>query len=823
MAPPDSDKPSNDEAPATEPEKPGRVAALKRLITGSRRRKITSVALAVCLVAGSIGGYMAFSGGENAEEEISIEAAFDAFDAEEYLQSQIIALQIRSLNPEDPKSRSASAFITGAISVHETDHRWEKDKSASYLLAARQLEEAQELGFPEGREGQGLLLLGRCLYEGRQFAQCMEPLMAALKELPDESAKIHALLTRAHLLLTVPNPEQALHHNTAYLAHTTLTPDERNSALLQHAEILLRLERSDEATQWLAKIPNSSPQHAEALVIQGRRLVGIDRAKKVQADETTSDAAPVALSQARKQELDDAIRLFREALTLGTPNSDSTRKATYLIGIALAEKRKWSAALEQFQRTRRLFYDSPEGQTAGLYAADVLRQQGKHDEAIAMYLRAFDSAGTPRSYSNPWLPLDGFRKRMVTAYRFYLDEGEFERALALLDGFRPLFTRMHTIELQAQAQLAWADALLKQSQMASISARRGLRREGYEHFRLAGYTFAKLARMRKATSSYPDDLWESAVALAEGQDHPNAIRMFEEYIHAQPHRRQAEALVWLGKSQMISGKLDEAIHSFQECLEFHERDAAVFDARLWCARAHLEKGETDEAEKLLSANLVGEGLTPASREWRESLFLLGQVLHESGHHEEAIVKLEESVARSPDSSESLLGMYLIAQAYNEAAKEPAEKLQQASIESIRLANAKQLRLMLEGALRYYTRLQKRLLQKEEGTALVAMEVAMLRNCYFAIGAVLFKMERFDEAIEAFSDATTRFQNEPLVLEAFVQIANSHRRMGRHIEARGALAQARVVLKRLDPESGFTETTNYNFEEWGRVIDQMAQW
>ncbi|MCA9245967.1 MAG: tetratricopeptide repeat protein [Planctomycetales bacterium] len=797
----------------------GRFAAFKRFVAGTRRRVLISSTIMLCAVGGVVAAIFSGDNGEGLHEELSVDAVLAALDREEFLQAQMSALQLRAMQPEDYHVQSVAAYVAGVVAVYETDHRWEKDKSSSYLLAAKHLQEARDIGFPEGREGDGLFKLGRCLFEGRQYAESIPVLDEALTQSADHATQVHALLAQAHLLAAEPNPDKALQHNTTFLEDESLDADQRNDALLSRAEILFRLNRVENAHQALAQIPEKSSQRADALVIRGRLLV---EAETTDAGvEENDDTEPV--SAPRKQNLDEAIRLFREALAITKPNSEATRKANYLIGVALAKKRDWPAALEQFERTRRLFYDAPEGWTSSLHAGDVLRRMEKHEDAIAMYRRAFEAAGSPRTYSNPWLSLDEFRKRMIVAYRAYLDQRDFDRALHLLEGFRPLFTLTHTIELHARVQLAWAQALLAQSQAAPLKNRRVLRREGYEHYRLAGYTFAKLARLRKASEHYPDDLWESATALAEGQDHKNSIRMLEAYIDTGPLRRPAEALVRLGQSQLMVGRLEDAIANFDKCLEFHERDAAVYDARLWSARAHLELGETQAAEELLNTNLVGEGLTPASREWRESLFLLGQVLHESGRHEDAIVKLEESVARDPESSNALLGMYLIAQAYREAAKAPRKRLEEATIESVRLANAKKLRQMLDGALSNYTRLQKQLLQREEGQELAEMEAAMLRNCYFSTGAVLFELGRFDEAIEAFSDATTRFQNEPLVLEAFVQIANSHRRQGRAIEARGALAQARVVLKRLNPELDFTATTNYTHEEWGRVIDQMAQW
>src|SRR5690606_28480628 len=141
-------------------------------------------------------------------------------------------------------------------------------------------------------------------------------------------------------------------------------------------------------------------------------------------------------------------------------------------------------------------------------------------------------------------------------------------------------------------------------------------------------------------------------------------------------------------------------------------------------------------------------------------------------------------------------------------------------ESARAAQTKQLRELLSSALRNYKAVRGILNEKEEGTPLSTHEAAMLRNCYFAIGLVLFDLGSYEGSIKAYSNASTRSQSEPPVLEAFVQIANCYRHLGRIVEARGALEQAKVVWKRLPTEVDYTRTTNYTRDEWQKLFDLL---
>ncbi len=106
---------------------------------------------------------------------------------------------------------------------------------------------------------------------------------------------------------------------------------------------------------------------------------------------------------------------------------------------------------------------------------------------------------------------------------------------------------------------------------------------------------------------------------------------------------------------------------------------------------------------------------------------------------------------------------------------------------------------------------------------------MLRNCYMAEGSVLSDLGRYEDpryyeqSIRAYSAVSTRYQSEPIVLEAFVQIAFCYRRINKPVEARGALEQAKVVLIRLPPDISFTTTTNYERDQWAQLLNQLSVW
>ena len=267
----------------------------------------------------------------------------------------------------------------------------------------------------------------------------------------------------------------------------------------------------------------------------------------------------------------------------------------------------------------------------------------------------------------------------------------------------------------------------------------------------------------------------------------------------------------------------------------------------------MEKRDAQRAKELLADNIHHQELTPQSVEWRDSLFELGKILYREaslaetqsrlneahsnadppGRKELAAVEanfracreaermLSEAVERYPDVSQALEARYLIAQAHRQLAELLAKQLSLTTIGPQRTALRKQQQQQLQQAADAYQQLQVHLTRKQDRAPLTALEAAILRNCYYGQGDALLGLARYDEAIRVYSAATSRYQQRPESIEAFVQIADCYRRLDRTEEARGTIEQAKVVLGRLPPDTDFHKTTRYTRKEWSQMLDWMG--
>jgi len=799
------------------------------------------------MVASAIVYRLANGPGTMSLEGISLEEALKKLDAADYGQAQEIAERLRTCPAFPVEELGGPMFVLGAATAYEAESKWDRRGSVRlYLAAARLLEDAGKRGLPPDRQGEGLLLLGKSLLEADKQAQSLPVLLQAHEANPSSQAEIRTLLARAYLEQQPANPQEALNWNEKYLSDKMLSPMQRDAGLLQQARILYQLGDTENCRRSLNSI-GTTDYRSEAIAIQGRLLI-------YEGDRLIKDPALVASNENEAKaaaKYNEAVEMLRQAKGRDAVPTQATRTCSYLLGVAFRNLKDLRAAREQFGRTHKLYFGTAEGLAAGLFEAEVLRELGEGEEAVAAYRGTLRNAGSGKRFRNQWLSLDELRDRILNAYRYYVANEQFDLAIGLTRSLSPRFETDLATQLRAEAQHRWAESLIHQAKSLPQSKAAPLRAEARGHLRMAGRTYARLAQLHLAKRSYPDDLWHSAECFLKGHDFENALLTFEKYLDNERPSRSARALVGMGEALLALDRPKEALRDLLEYVEFHSKDPASYHARLLASSACQEIGQLDQAKQLLQENLYHEDLTPKSPEWRDSLFALGKLLYTEGCEREsasreigiesndpdavkagfkeleksvsafqkAIHRLSEAIARYPDAPLVIEAQYMVADADRRSAKLPQKKVAAATNDTTRGEYVKQFKENLNAALEAYGELEKLLNQRKDETELTVMEEAILRNCYFSQGSILFDLEEYEEAIEKYSTATNEHQRSPEALEAFVQIANCYHRLNRPTEARGTVEQAKVVLKRIPPDAPFNETTRYSREEW----EQVLQW
>lgn len=804
---------------------PGLVHRLKSLLRGlvaSRLRLAVVVGAAVVIVMGGIATLMMIPGSKvEIEKPVTLTMALTALDRGDRAEAKRLAEKLLRKNDLSTEDWGGPDFVLGVLQIETAADALEKQKPDAYLAAAKYLEESYNRGFPAGRESTGLYLLGKSLCLGGRPAAARSVLQAALKTDPTHKTEISQLLVQAWLAENPPALDRALAENEQVLADKELTADQRSEGLLRRAQILFRMDRFAECTATLDKIPHDSEGHyrvaavaGEVAVLRGRMLL-----REAQKLKTKPGASATDLQHAHEKFM-AAIEAFRTGQSEDTADNRATRQAMYLTGLCMVELGDNATAMARFARTSKLFGDVPEGLAATFQQAELARRMERYPEALAAYRHVLATIGKPENFHNPWVSIKELRGAVLAACEEFLAKGKPELAAALCRKLEPLFSKAQALETTAHVCLAWGQSLVEQADTLPPDRSEDLRRQGRVQFRRAGGIYADLAKLEVASRQYPDQLWNSAAAYLDGHDYQNAVRMLKAYLNNETRTRHAQGLTDLGDALISLGQWDKALEALQQCLDQHPRDAVVYRARLLASKAAAAQGDNKRAETLLRENLNGEQLTPASKEWRESLFALGELLHSQNQYSEAIRRLEEAVERYPNAPQATQARYLAADAARRRATALRAGLVKEISAKVRAENVAEANRLLEKALDHYRALEAAL-SPRDANDMTVQDKALLRNCRFTIGETHFDLEQYESALRAYQSAANRYPNSPEVLNAYVQIANVYRRLDRPAEARTSLEQARLALRRIPSDARFEDTTVYNRKQWGEVLDWLC--
>jgi TolA-binding protein len=383
-----------------------------------------------------------------------------------------------------------------------------------------------------------------------------------------------------------------------------------------------------------------------------------------------------------------------------------------------------------------------------------------------------------------------------------------------------LLPKIDALKLTAGVYRTWGENLMEEAEQLQPERAEQRRKEARVQLRRAGDTYTLLARELFTSRHYPEPLWSAASEYFAGHDFRNAARLLRLYLANESRMRHAQALVDLGESELSLGHTEQALLSFQECIQQHPRDVAVYRARLLASRASIALGDLKQAEAFLLDNLNGEQLTPASKEWRDSLLALGDLLHVVGRDTEAIARLEEFLDRYPKVPQAHTARYLLADSSRRLALAMRAGVGKEVSSAAQSERRAEMDRHLARALEVYAQLQNEL-SRRDPEDLTEQETAVLRNARFGLGDVYFELQRYPEALRAYQSAANHYAARPEVLDAYLQIANVYRRMDRPAEARTSLEQARIALRRIPPEARFEETTNFNRKQWGDLLDRLC--
>lgn len=732
-------------------------------------------------------------------------------------------------------------YVRGVSGVLSTADKL--DIPANRILlwdSAKHLQQSREAGFPLGYARRGEFYLGYCYYNTYAWDKALETLAGVAEGWPEKRSEAYDMMVDACLRVDPPKRQQAEELLDQWKEIPGLAKHERHLITLSRAHLAFLDGDWDRCEELLATIDAGSGEYYSAKLGRGRWK--LESARRLEKNDPE-----------RRTRLEQALADFREVLHApGTP-ALVRRRSAYLTGETLRELGRINEAISTLSGVRQRNPNSAESIAAGVSEAEIQLENGNLDDALETARHVTNDIGDVRWYDERWLTLPELRRRLLLLGRAMREQGEFEESIRLASWLPPVLPPSDAVKLQAETFEDWGAVLESEPHLANAHNREEQRRLVDAKYKLAGDRYQRLADLELRSVDYPSILWKAIECYSKAGELDRANQLLKTYLEYEDRPKRPRGLLALGQNHLNAGHWDDAIPPLQRCLFEYPNHPLAYHARLVIARALSEKQQLEEATEVLMKNLYDGNLRPDSQLWRDSLFELGNIIYHRGDQlflegqltdkeawADRLAKLEasnkdfiaaterlsEAIARFDNDTRSLESRYALGRAYRSAALFPKQMVDsgQVTIDAVRRRLLQERRQLLESSLSAFRDLRQAIGEAQDSSQIPENAQALLRNCFFGEADVLFDLEKYEEAIEAYRNVGNRFMNEPEALEALVQIAECFRVLGQDEQAHRTLMQAEQLLSRIPPESEgrFGSITRATRAQWQQLLGWLKQ-
>ena len=584
-----------------------------------------------------------------------------------------------------------------------------------------------------------------------------------------------------------------------------------------------------------------------------------DEDRNLLQDSVRLTKARALLQQGKTKAARDVLQeLIQEKSGL---EQNATMLAHYIIGRAYAQDKSFDLALDHLEKPARVT-ESVICFPANLYAGDIARKRGLHEEALAYYIKALEQVTSTEEFTNRWINLVTARSLVQAAWDDWGSSGRYEHfrfATDLAGHVVPLFTQSYSNRLLALATRKRAEFIQEETDALQPHVDDDQRRRALEHWKRAGQAYARLADSTAASDAYSGNLWEASQLYRRGHDFASALKMVNRYIDSNPLTGLPAAYVFKARLLMDldpysnQENLDQAIAVLEMLLRDYPKDQFIYEAQILLGDIYLEMGENEQAIEIWRELLLKSPLTPEATEWQDALFSLGRTLFlisdarpeilqaattdEAAEKQaalnyervdEAIQWLDEFVRRRPQHPRAFEARWLLAKGLRFRIQKPADHIEHAETENTRIELNNEINSLAARAIAEFERLGDDLAVLEQQDLLNQVTAQFLRDAYFEPAHIQYRLGRYDstgdayrKAIDLYSNAAFHFTGSPTVLIAYYRIAECYRELGAEAEARRQLEQARVILQQL-PDPFSEQSTNFNRQQWESLLEQSIR-
>jgi tetratricopeptide (TPR) repeat protein len=708
--------------------------------------------------------------------------------------------ELRERIDQYPDRAGEIQFLLGSAYVRRASEASREQAPFAWTKAREHLEQALALGVPDGDRPRLLHRLAQAWYHTGVEAERVLGVLAQTTEADvDDPADHFAMLTQLYLHLPEPNLQAALDANGRQLALPTDNDDLLAPARLLRGELLLQLNRADEARTVLARIRRTSSGNVYA---QARLL----RARSLMKDQLWKEAAP----------------LWEEMTREAPATAPETGQALFFLGKCYLHLDQPREAAKVWERA--LQADSAASQAAALGLAK-LRLQGPDPAAVDAFDRAFRGVADPAGYHNELVELDKARKLLERGCQAFRQAGDFlhtQQLARILTRIAPEQGRPLLVEV-AQA---WAEDCLRRAPLAAGPQAAALREEAVGHFRDAADAAEALAETQASPAEQARWLRVSAKAYLQGQLPARAVIVLQRFLSLEKApERLGEG--WFQLAEVYRGQPNDtaAQAAYHKCVEYPGKWA--YRARYYLAQAEIDaarrrhdSARLDDAEAALVQNLelMRSDLDPEAHE--KTLLALADLLMQRGNYRMAAFRLQDVLDHYPAHAGNLETRRRLADCYRRLAAQEDQNLRAGLYltQEAQLHYREQRRVYLQKATAHYQKLADDLGTEAASRRLTGAEEDILRQAGFAVAECAFEQGLYPEAIRHYERLANRYYRQGESLKALQQIARCYWVMRDLDKARATVQRVRTALRELPDKALTGQPDMPSRAEWEKWLE-----
>ncbi|QDV27238.1 tetratricopeptide repeat protein [Aureliella helgolandensis] len=789
------------------------------------------------LVFGVLFTYL-LGGGLRATEELNL--AMRLLDEGRWDIAGRIARDLEDARAIDPAANASWNYVQGVSNALSVGGELDTPRNRRILLAATEnLAKAEELGFPLGYQGKGKFYLGWCYFNTYQWDAVNETLADAEKLWPQRRSDAFRMMVVAYLRTVPAQLDMAQQRLDQWEKIPGMSKSELARISLSKAQLAFQEEDNFGCEESLLQVGSDTPEYIESQLWRGRW-------RAVEASQLPES------SSKRELLLSEAQQIFGDIVLSPLSAIEPRRQAMFLSAKGLRMMGKLNEALGMFSSVRQGNSKSAEAIASGLEEAEILMELDRKDESLSTCKLLLKNVEDLALYNGLWLSIEELRSRLLDLGRSLLREDDFRSVVKLAEHLAMAFPLSDSVRLKAEAYEQWGDRLNVPTAETNPEQQR---QAAHSKYLAAANEYAQLAQLELTSSEYPDVLWQAIQNYQRADDLNSANRLLTNYLQYEERPKRPRGYLALSRNRLNAAKWQSAVAPLERCLNEYPGHPSLFEARLLAAKAYSELNKLDEAAELLESNVLDYDLEPNSDTWRDCLFQWGHILYKQGNQLLLDMKvagnagntIEERQAKILESQQYLLdAIRRLGHAVTRFAEDPrhyetrymlGKSNRLAGETFLQLANSQEI--LVDSARRDLLQKRKHYLDQaaqefrflhqslsKRQTELDASEhlQSLLRNCYFGEADTLFDLERWEDAMQVYRNAASRYMNRPEALEALMQLVACHQKMGDEAEASRTLAQAEQVLKRIPPEldNQFAKLTRANRAEWTDLLKWLRR-